>query len=197
LPADRPRTLRAGAARWLATLALAATVCAVTATPVLAHAGLTSSNPVDGATLTAPPTRIEFTFDEPLLEDTETISINDINGTVVSSQQVTPSGSTMSVPWPSDLTSGTFQVAYRVVSNDGHPVIGAITFTITAPAAASNGPSPAPEPVPVATGAGSSAPPGPTSSDSPPVAAIVGGLALLAAAALAVAVALRRRRDLS
>jgi len=107
--------------------------------PASAHAQLVSTDPADGSTLSAPPATVTLTFDEDLLADTETISINDENGNVVASQQATPSGSTVSVPWPADLASGTYQVAFRVVSGDGHPVMGAITFTITG-----SGPSVAP-----------------------------------------------------
>lgn len=127
--------------RGLVAVTLALTATGLIAGPASAHAQLVSTDPADGATISAPPATVTLTFDEALLADTETISINDENGNVVASQQATPEGSTVSVPWPAELTTGTFQVAYRVVSGDGHPVTGAFTFTIggDASAAASSG----------------------------------------------------------
>ncbi|MEI6362026.1 MAG: copper resistance CopC family protein [Actinomycetes bacterium] len=124
-------TLRSSIVRGLVAVTLAVTATGLLAGPASAHAALISTDPADGATLSAPPANVTFTFDEALLADTETISINDENGNVVASQQVTPNGAAVSVPWPADLSAGTFQVAYRVVSGDGHPVTGAITFTVT------------------------------------------------------------------
>ncbi len=181
--------------------------------PAFAHASLTSSTPQDGATLASPPAEVVFTFDDALLEDTETISINDIDGNVVASQQVTPQGASMSVPWPADIDAGTYQVAYRVVSADGHPVTGAITFTITggapptptaaptaATAASAAGTSASPTAAsasPTATSASPTATAGPSDAppSGPPVLAIVAALAALAVGGTAVILALARRRS--
>lgn len=124
-PSRRPSVIRG-----LVAVALALAATGLIAGPASAHAQLVSTDPADGATISAPPSTVTLTFDEALLADTETISINDENGNVVASQQATPDGTTVSVPWPAELTAGTFQVAYRVVSGDGHPVTGAFTFTI-------------------------------------------------------------------
>lgn len=175
---------------------------AVPVAPAFAHASLTSSSPQDGATLAAPPAEVVFTFDDALLEDTETISINDIDGNVVASQQVTPTGSSMSVPWPADLKGGTYQVAYRVVSADGHPVTGAISFTIAASpstsASAAASASVAASAAPSAEPAAASATPASAAQDSaasgPPVLALVAALAAIAVGATAVILALARRR---
>ena len=119
----------------------------------------------------------------------------------------------MSVPWPADIDAGTYQVAYRVVSADGHPVTGAITFTITGGAPPT--PTAAPTAATAASAAGTSASPtaasasptatsaSPTatagSSDAPasgpPVLAIVAALAALAVGGTAVILALARRRS--
>lgn len=121
----------------LATAALL--VGALLAFPAVAsaHTGLESSTPADGAVLEAAPTEIVLEFAEELLDDAETISINTAEGTNVSSVKVQPEGNQVSAPWPADLPAGEYQVAYRVVSADGHPVSGAINFTITAAASSS------------------------------------------------------------
>lgn len=106
--------------------------------PASAHSKLVSTSPVDGAILDSPPASVSFTFDEPLLPGTDTISVNDEHGNVLASESVSPDDTTISVPWPDEAGSGMFQVAFRVVSGDGHPVTGAITLTITgAPTASS------------------------------------------------------------
>lgn len=106
-------------------------VPALSAAPASAHSKLVSTSPADGAVLDTPPAEVSFTFDEPLLAGTDTISINDEQGNVVASGPATVDGATISLPWPADATEGTFQAAYRVVSDDGHPVTGAITITIS------------------------------------------------------------------
>jgi methionine-rich copper-binding protein CopC len=111
-----------------------------------AHSQLLSSIPADGAVLAVAPDRVELTFNESLIPKVDTIAINDDQGNVVSTQQAQPEGATISAPWPAGLPAGTYQVAYRVVSGDGHPVTGAITLTITsggsAPAAVLTSASP-------------------------------------------------------
>lgn len=98
-----------------------------------AHTTLVSSDPADGSVLTAPPPKITLTFDEPLMQSADTISINDASGNVVVSQKVNPDGAVLSLPWPADLPSGVYEVAYRAVADDGHPMIGAVHFTLSGP----------------------------------------------------------------
>ena len=96
--------------------------------PAWAHSGLESSSPADGAVLDAAPTKVVLGFNEELLPDAETISINTAAGENVTSVKVQPEGSSVSIPWPADLPSGDYQVAYRVVSADGHVGTGVFTF---------------------------------------------------------------------
>lgn len=96
---------------------------------VQAHAGLTSSNPEDGSTLSAPPTVIDLTFNEELLPDTVEIAVTTEAAGLIAGVEFTTTGPTVQVTWPQDLPDDTYQVAYRVVSNDGHPITGAISFS--------------------------------------------------------------------
>ena len=99
------------------------------ASPASAHSQLVSTTPADGAKLTTAPQSVVLTFNEALIPEVDSVSINDADGNVVASQRVQPDGPTITVPWPSGLPAGSYQVAYRVVSGDGHPVVGAIMFT--------------------------------------------------------------------
>ena len=194
-PAPNRRLVR-GSMRGLAIIAMATMMAGLAAGTVQAHAQLTSTTPADGATLAAPPAAVTFTFDADLLPGTNTISINDDHGNVVASQQVQPDGPSVSVAWPAALEVGTYQVAYRVVSADGHPVTGAITFTIAGTGSPSPGPTSSTAEPSTASAAVSTAvaPAGePSSSDSPAVVL----LALAVAAVMGVLVAawaVRRRR---
>jgi len=100
------------------------------ATPVDAHTSLVTSDPPDGAVLVTAPDAVTFTFDEPLLQGTNVVAINREDGTVVVSAPVAPDGTQVRLPWPADLGPGRYQVAYRVVSADGHPVTGAIWIQV-------------------------------------------------------------------
>jgi methionine-rich copper-binding protein CopC len=155
-----------------------------------AHSQLVGSSPSDGAVLTTAPAQVTFTFNEEIIPDTATIAITDANGDVVSSTKVAPDGTTVSAVWPAGLQDGMYQVAYRIVSADGHPVTGAIVVTLAAAGdAASLAATASAAPSAVASPAGSA-----DSSGSSISAAAVVAIALLAAAGVVAAVLTRRRR---
>ena len=115
---------------------------ALGSTPSEAHSQLVSLTPANGAVLAVAPTTVAFVFDEPLLPDLDTISINTKAGVNVVSQRVEPVGNTLSITWPATIDPGTYQVAYRIVSGDGHPVTGAISFSFGTPNQTGTSPSP-------------------------------------------------------
>lgn len=98
---------------------------------VHAHVGLASSSPQDGSELSSPPSAVELTFNEQLLPDTVEIAVTSEVAGLIAGPEFTTSGSSVQVNWPQDLPNDTYTVAYRVVSNDGHPVTGAISFSFT------------------------------------------------------------------
>ena len=167
------------------------------AVPASAHSQLVSSTPEDGAVLSAPPTEVAFTFDEDLLAGVDVIAITDADGNVVTSTPVEPQGPTVRMPWPAGLPAGMYQVSYRVVSGDGHPVTGAITITVEA------APSAPPVATPVASPSNAISSPMPAPVQSPPtqtddggstapVIGIVIGVAVVAAV-IALLIGWRRR----
>lgn len=93
-----------------------------------AHTDLIEAVPADGSELEAAPTNVIFTFNEELLEATVRVSITNESGAVVAKDVAESAGSVVTVPWPADLPDGTYSVSYRVVSGDGHPVTGEISF---------------------------------------------------------------------
>lgn len=127
--------------RMAGVLLVAAAAVGLGAAGAQAHTQLLSSTPADGAVLSQAPATVTLVFEEALLPDLDTISINDADGTNVASEKITPSGTELSIDWPAGLPAGTYQVAYRVVSADGHPVTGAISFSIGEGSLPSAGPA--------------------------------------------------------
>lgn len=118
-------------------------------TSAWAHSELVSTLPSHSAQLNGAPVEVAFTFDKSLLLGTTTIAILDSSGKLLESREATPRGESIAVPWPTELRTGSYQVAYQGASGDGHPVSGSITFTIdgangtTAPPSTVIAPAPA------------------------------------------------------
>jgi len=164
-----------GATTWTRTLvdvnrniALAATTAMLFLLSVLmaptasTHADLQVSTPEDGESLEIAPEEIRLTFSEELFEELVEISILDAAGDLYSTievEQTPPPGTDVIFPWPTQAPPGEYSIAYRVVSADGHPVTGTISFSYAATAPEPSTPEPStPEP----------STPEPTPSDSTP-----------------------------
>lgn len=127
--------------RPLAALAAALTATVLLAGPAAAHDALSSSDPQDGATLTAVPGEISLTFTAEPLEVSPEIVVTDESGSVVMDDAPQVDGFDVLQQLPEDLPSGVYDVAWRVVSSDGHPIDGAFSFTLDLPADAATGSS--------------------------------------------------------
>ncbi|MEV0908747.1 copper resistance CopC/CopD family protein [Streptomyces hokutonensis] len=103
-----------------------------------AHAALESTDPADGSVLKSAPRTLTLTFSESvaLLDDSFRVYDPDNRRVKTSSaHHAKDAGDTASVTLPAKLGTGTFTVAWRVVSADSHPVSGAFTFSIGKPSA--------------------------------------------------------------
>ncbi|WP_086853753.1 copper resistance CopC family protein [Amycolatopsis kentuckyensis] len=109
----------------------------LTAGPASAHTELKSSSPAEGASLAAPPRKIELTFEEPVTLQADPIAVTGPDGAkwtvgtpavvdAVITAPVTPSG-----------PAGAYTLTYKVVSDDGDKVTAAVHFTLTAPVSSS------------------------------------------------------------
>jgi len=98
-----------------------------------AHSELVSSDPADGAALDAPPAAVSFTFNEDLLPDFVRFIATDPSGQTGDLPVSSVEGPTAAIDWPAGAPAGEWTVSYRVVSQDGHPIEGAITFSYAAP----------------------------------------------------------------
>lgn len=125
-PAHRPRRV----SRLLAAAALAGLVVLTPATPAAAHNQLIETDPAPDAQLATSPDAVQLVFVEPLDPDYTTVIVNDSEQSSVDLGEQVIDGGTVTVSLPSPLPDGTYTVAYRVVSADGHPVQGAYQFSI-------------------------------------------------------------------
>ncbi len=115
----------------------------VSAGPSMAHTELVSTSPAAGATLAQAPVAVVLTFNEDLLPDTVSVSISDASGAVLAADPAELSGAVVTAPWPASASGGSYLIAYRVVSDDGHPVTGSLDFTVEVSTDATAASSPA------------------------------------------------------
>ena len=164
---------------------------AVLVSPAQAHSELVSTSPEDGAILDAPPTTVSFTFNEDLLPDFVRFIATDPSGQTGDVPVSSVEGPTATIAWPADAPGGQWTVSYRVVSQDGHPIEGGITFSYDGPAPTSSGPLPtsaSPDPTTAAPTSAEPTSATPSPSVSPAADTSSGGLSGWAIAGLAVAV---------
>lgn len=166
------------------------------------HAKLVGSTPKDGSSVTSA-RAVTLEFNEDVNPNFVVVKATGPSGDETDGDATTDGGA-VTQPLTGDLPAGEHVIAYRVVSVDGHPVSGTLTFTTTqGPATASPSPSLSATAAPTAaeTPAASPAPsvvasPQPTVSAAPASQEsgggvtpwlVVGALALLAALGLGAA----------
>jgi len=142
-----------------------------------AHTGLSSSDPADGAELTAPPASVTLVFDAPMVNIGATVMITGPDGQQYPTGTPVVDSTDVRTDVPALGPAGQYTVTYRVVSGDGHPVEGQIRFQLDTPLPATSAPAdidtqPVPPPVTSSTSptpteaAGSSQTPLPTTDNS-------------------------------
>ncbi|MBA8815269.1 methionine-rich copper-binding protein CopC [Microbacterium halimionae] len=139
------RTLAAG-------MLVGAVVILATAVPASAHDELLESSPAYHAQLDAAPTEITLTFSADVLEMGAVVIVADENDTDWVASEPEISGESVIVGLQADMPDAGYEVRWRVVSSDGHPISGVIPFTIgdAAPLVRASA-SPSETPTPAAT----------------------------------------------
>jgi methionine-rich copper-binding protein CopC len=102
----------------------------ISAAPASAHAALVKITPDADAQLSTAPTEVMLEFDEPVSATFATVLVTTTGGVSVARGKATVLGAKVTQALSPDLASGLYRVAYRVVSNDGHPVSGESRFTL-------------------------------------------------------------------
>lgn len=151
--------------------------------PASAHTDLVRANPVAGATV-GPLTRVQLEFATPVLQRLAEVEVLDDEGEDHVAGKAATFGTKVVTPVRSVDRPARYEVRYRVVAVDGHPVVGSYHFTVAASAA------------PVDEGADSAlAADVETSGGTPPwLVPLLAGLAVLAVAVARV-VQYRRKAD--
>ena len=110
------------------------------ASPAAAHASLVKTDPAEGQVLAESPRVARLTFDETVSATAGGVQMYDARGKPVESK---PSArdTVLTVDVPDTLDEGTYVISWRVVSADGHPVAGALTFSVGRPSAVVRPPS--------------------------------------------------------
>lgn len=121
------------------------------AAPASAHAELVGSSPGDGARVASAPHRVVLRFDEAVVIDAlASMHVTDEAGKRVEKGDLfNPhgNGALVAIHLHRGLGDGTYTVAYRLLSDDGHPVTGTIRFVVgkgalAAPTGELSGPDP-------------------------------------------------------
>ncbi|MFC9926632.1 copper resistance protein CopC [Streptomyces sp. NPDC127190] len=116
-----------------------------TAAPAAAHAALRGTDPADGSVVRTAPRQLTLAFTESVALLTDSVRIYDPHNHPVRTgpaEHAPGRPDTVRVGFPARAASGTYTVAWRVVSADSHPVSGAFTFSVGEPSATPPGPPP-------------------------------------------------------
>lgn len=112
------------------TLALAAAAAAILL-PLPAHASIVGTNPEDGATITALPEAFTVTVNEDILDvegsSSNVVLVTDQDGAYYGDGCSTVDGATLSTAAQLG-DAGVYTMRYGLVSADGHPIEGVVTF---------------------------------------------------------------------
>jgi methionine-rich copper-binding protein CopC len=117
-------------------------------TPAAAHTDLVGTSPAADSDVLAAQETISLTFSEPPLVDGAAIVVMTSEGDILDSPAPALEGASLSIPWPSDLTTGMTTVQWRATAQDGHVESGEFVFNYTAAAEGGMAPSPAASAVP-------------------------------------------------
>lgn len=109
------------------------------ACPALAHASLLSAVPADGVTILDPPKTFKLDFNEPVSPLPMRLVRPD--GQIVPLTNVTATNNSVTITAPPMPQPGSYVLSWRVISADGHPVGGVVSFALGHPSAGVSAPT--------------------------------------------------------
>lgn len=118
----------------------------MSAAPASAHSNLEASSPENGASV-SDVSEVSLTFGEEIVPDYTTLSLTNANADPVDLAPPTMDATNTIVAArvaTAPLPDGAYSLAYYIVSIDGHPIEGTVSFTVE------GSPAPAPTPTEVA-----------------------------------------------
>jgi copper resistance protein C len=103
--------------------------------PAAAHTTVVEVRPADGAVLDRPVQQVELVFDHPV-RGPVTVVVAGPDGAPVMLGSPRLDGAVVTQALagtgPAESRAGRYQVGYRVVGDDGHPVVGQVAFSVGA-----------------------------------------------------------------
>lgn len=130
----RRAPITSGVGRAVRALMLVVAWLLLATAPAFAHATLVRADPADGAMLAAVPARLSLSFSEPVAP--LVLDLVRPDGSSLRQRQYAVNQNTIAIELPKTLGEGTHLLVWRVVSADGHPVSGVLTFSIGTTSAA-------------------------------------------------------------
>lgn len=129
------RARRSAAPRAILVGLLSAVALVLGGTTASAHDTVIGTAPGDGETLTTAPTQVSVELSAAPQAIGSRMLVTSSDGTVLFDGEPTITDRVASVELPAVANDG-YQVAWRLVSSDGHPIDGTFGFVVEAPAAA-------------------------------------------------------------
>ncbi|TDW29846.1 copper resistance CopC family protein [Cryobacterium psychrophilum] len=125
---DPKRSRWAGGA--LAAVALALAVVVTSTVPASAHDQISSTTPEDKQQVMEAPTEVSLRFTEDVLSIGAIVLVVDSRGTDWADGTARLDGAEATQALKPGLPDGAYQVRWRVVSVDGHPISGVFAFSV-------------------------------------------------------------------
>ncbi|MEU4386282.1 copper resistance CopC family protein [Promicromonospora sp. NPDC023805] len=114
----------------VAGLAVAVVALCATAVPASAHDKLISSDPASDQRLAEAPAEVSLTFSADVLDMGAAVVVSDAAGTEWVSAVPAVDGPTVTAVLDPGMPDAGYEIRWRVVSSDGHPITGVIPFTV-------------------------------------------------------------------
>jgi copper resistance protein C len=113
------------------------------AAPASAHNTLIGSSPKDGAQVSSGPEQVQLTFDEPVQfgQGLNTIAVLGPNNDHWEAGPPQVASNVVTAPVRPLGPAGVYKIGWRILSADGHPVSGQLTFTLTTAGSGTPGPA--------------------------------------------------------
>ena len=117
--------------RTAATLSAVGALTALGLAPAAAHDEVLSTSPEQDAVLETAPEEIELTYSGEIMDIGHQVLVTDSEGQSVTEGPLERDGSQVIQPLAdTGAQDGTYQVVWRVVSSDGHPIEGTYTYEV-------------------------------------------------------------------
>ncbi|WP_137844643.1 copper resistance CopC family protein [Microbacterium sp. 2FI] len=109
---------------------VASAVVLASAVPATAHDDLSSSSPAVGEVMTTAPEAVSLVFSEEVLPLGAAVIVVDQTGRDWVAAEVMLDAATVTAELASGMPDAGYELRWRVVSSDGHPISGVVPFTI-------------------------------------------------------------------